>query len=355
MTFSSTSRTEMYVHIAILLRDENPIAPALDRHQLCVGFPSINCDSLKRRISINKDDEVGCIDAMQLPNLGFVTLERCGISLLEDPRAQWLGYESSNDREEWEGIFLKSILVKFDTQVEIISVIVCLVGHAIISKHCEWLTFHAVSQCCFIRKRTLEKAILLYQKTYPGGKTDQLSIVWRPYYLNYNRFVSSTQSVDKSEVSKVRSKGVSEEKMSAMRKRVHQIATANGIKFRFGGKIGSRRDAHRLIHFVQTNASPDMQDAFVERLFQAYHEEEMDISNRTVLEAIAVEAGLDSQSVKQWLHSEAFAIEVDEEAEINKMVAVTGVPTFITQGEYRVDGAQDLQEFFEAFGECKRN
>ncbi|KAI2779030.1 hypothetical protein F4815DRAFT_446628 [Daldinia loculata] len=39
---------------------------------------------------------------------------------------------------------------------------------------------------CYIAKRNLDTAIFLYRKTYPGGKSDTFSIVWTPYYLNYN-------------------------------------------------------------------------------------------------------------------------------------------------------------------------
>jgi len=37
---------------------------------------------------------------------------------------------------------------------------------------------------CYIGYRRLQKAILLFQKTYPGGSTDTFSVVWKPFYLN---------------------------------------------------------------------------------------------------------------------------------------------------------------------------
>jgi predicted DsbA family dithiol-disulfide isomerase len=36
---------------------------------------------------------------------------------------------------------------------------------------------------CYIGYRRLQKAIALFQKTYPGGSRDAFNIVWRPYYL----------------------------------------------------------------------------------------------------------------------------------------------------------------------------
>ncbi|KAI1650629.1 uncharacterized protein F4817DRAFT_326830 [Daldinia loculata] len=46
-----------------------------------------------------------------------------------------------------------------------------------------YLTF---GKWCYIAKRNLDTAISLYRKTYPGGESDTFSIVWTPYYLNYN-------------------------------------------------------------------------------------------------------------------------------------------------------------------------
>jgi hypothetical protein len=35
---------------------------------------------------------------------------------------------------------------------------------------------------CYIGYRTLQRAIALYQKTYPGGSRDIFDITWKPYF-----------------------------------------------------------------------------------------------------------------------------------------------------------------------------
>ena len=96
-----------------------------------------------------------------------------------------------------------------------------------------------------------------------------------------------------------------------------------------------------------------MQDALVEKLFEAYHELGKDISAQDVLREIAVDAGLDGPEVDEWLGSDLGGKIVDDEAAENRKSVTTGVPTFLVQGVHRVDGAQDLQEFLETFIKVK--
>ncbi|KAI9848700.1 MAG: hypothetical protein M1837_006787 [Sclerophora amabilis] len=202
---------------------------------------------------------------------------------------------------------------------------------------------------CYIGKRTLENAITLYQKTYPGGKNDVFSVTWRPYYLNYN---PSSQSVDKRELMETKFSGMSSEQVTAITQRVTQIGRSVGINFKSGGKIGSTRDAHRLIRLSQTK-SPDVQNALVDKLFEAYHELEKDISSQDVLREIAIDAGLGGAEVDECLNSSLSGDTVDDEALKNRKMVNSGVPTFLVQGVHRVDGSQDPQEFLEAFIKVK--
>lgn len=131
---------------------------------------------------------------------------------------------------------------------------------------------------------------------------------------------------------------------------MNQAGRSVGINFSFGGKIGSTRNAHRLIHLCQTRGiSPRVRDALVGGIFEAYHEKELDISERSVLRRIAVDSGLDEEMTDVWLQSDLDGTAVDEEAARSRQVTRAGVPYFVIQDTYHVDGAQDLQEFVEAF------
>ena len=147
---------------------------------------------------------------------------------------------------------------------------------------------------------------------------------------------------------------MSAERVAAMTQRVTQIGHSVGIDFKPGGKIGSTRDAHRFIHLAQTTKSPDVQNALVEKLFEAFHELEKDISSKEVLRGLAVDAGISELEVDEWLDSDLGGDTVDAEALASRREG-SGVPRFIVQGAHRVSGAQDSQEFLEIFVKVKED
>jgi predicted DsbA family dithiol-disulfide isomerase len=141
--------------------------------------------------------------------------------------------------------------------------------------------------------------------------------------------------------------------------RLNQLGQQEGIDFRFGGMTGNTRDAHRLIHLSSRSttkgASQEVHNRLVEKLFSAYFEQEKDIRNVEVLKQLGVEAGLDAAEVKKWMDSDLGGKEVDDQASrARRLLHVSGVPTFLVQdGEYRLEGAQDAQDFLDVFGKVK--
>ncbi|GKT41143.1 uncharacterized protein ColSpa_01324 [Colletotrichum spaethianum] len=213
------------------------------------------------------------------------------------------------------------------------------------------IVFDFVCAWCYIGKRKLDRAIALYQKTYPGGKNDVFAITWRPYYLNYN---PSSKSVYKSHLAETKLSDMSPERRAALEQRMEQVGRFVGINFKWEGKIGpDTRDAHCLVR-IGCAKSPEVGDTIVEKLFEAYHELERDISEREVLRDIAMGAGLDVTEFNRVFDSEASLNEVDEDEKRGREVSRgAGVPMFIVQGVYRIEGAQDTSDFYEAFVQVK--
>lgn len=189
-------------------------------------------------------------------------------------------------------------------------------------------------------------AIALYQKVYPGGKHDVFDIKWQPYYLNYG---PSTHSVDKSEIADEKLKDMSAEQREKLYKRMNQIGRSLGINFRPGGKIGDTRLAHRLV-YLSRDKPLEVQNALVDRIFEAYHELEKDITDKEVLRELAMEAGVDEHEVDEWLESDKSASIIDQTAQKNRETfGGSGVPTYVVQGVHRVEGAQDSDDFMDLF------
>lgn len=169
--------------------------------------------------------------------------------------------------------------------------------------------------------------------------------------MNYNL---SSHSVDKAELAETKLSDMTPERRAALTQRMERTGRAVGISFKWGGKIGpNTRDAHRLVRLSRAK-SPEIQDALIEQLFQAYHELEKDISEKDVLRDIAIGVGLDAAEVNHLFDSDEGAEELDEEERSTRELAAgSGVPTFIVQKIHRLGGAQDPSDFYEAFVQVK--
>jgi predicted DsbA family dithiol-disulfide isomerase len=149
------------------------------------------------------------------------------------------------------------------------------------------------------------------------------------------------------------------------------IGASLGIDFKNGGKTGSTRLSHRLIHLAGTpsktttssqNAATTptrsqhlaLQNRVVTELFKGYFEEEADITDISVLVDVGVKAGMDTiglseVEIRRYLESEEGGKEVDRQAMEARLAGVSGVPNFVINGVYEVGGAQDVDVFLDVF------
>ncbi|KAL3477971.1 thioredoxin-like protein [Aspergillus californicus] len=215
----------------------------------------------------------------------------------------------------------------------------------------------SVCPWCYVGLRRLTTAITTHKKTNP---TDTFTLSWSPFYLNASS--PGYPGVNK--------KAFYESKFGAGRtdaifSRLAGVGEGEGIKFSFGGMTGKTRDSHRLIWFAGLKEKErGMEDAgngkvgglqtrVVEGLFRAYFEEEKNITERGVLLAAGVQAGLDQGEVEGLLDGDAGGKEVDFEAEKARRQLVSGVPYFMVQGMYAVEGADEPGTFLEIFEKVK--
>ena len=199
---------------------------------------------------------------------------------------------------------------------------------------------------CYVGKNRLDRAISRHTSN-TEGKDDTFSITWLPFYLNPD---APKVGVDKLSYYQSR---FGKERSAMMFERLAGIGREVGIDFKFGGKTGGTRDSHRLIQLAKTK-DEGVQTKVVEALFQAYFEEERDITSHEVLEAAGVKAGLAAGEVKEWLADDRGGKEVDKEVAGAQRKGISGVPNFTLQGRYELGGAQDEEAFLEVFEKIKR-
>jgi predicted DsbA family dithiol-disulfide isomerase len=147
----------------------------------------------------------------------------------------------------------------------------------------------------------------------------------------------------------------SEEKKAALHRRISQIGQSLGINFKWGGKIGWTREAHRLVYLSRSQPA-EVQDKLLEGIFSAYHEQEKDIASVDTLRQIAVDAGIDDEEVDGWLTSnEGLDEMLAEVQEFRTIREKTGVPAYRIQNAYMLEGSQDLQDWMEIFIKIREN
>ncbi|RAL04971.1 DsbA family oxidoreductase [Aspergillus ibericus CBS 121593] len=212
---------------------------------------------------------------------------------------------------------------------------------------------------CYIGYRRLSRAITTHKTTYP---TDTFTLTWHAFYLNPSS--PTFPGLDKTEFYQSK---FGADRTTAIFSRLAAVGQADGIAFSFGGRTGNTRDSHRLLWFAgqkeretagtagEEGVVGGLQTRVAEQLFRAYFEEEKNITDREVLVQAAVGAGLERAAVEALLGSEEGGKEVDLEAERARRQLVTGVPYYMVQGQYAVEGADEPDTFLEVFEQVKKS
>jgi predicted DsbA family dithiol-disulfide isomerase len=181
---------------------------------------------------------------------------------------------------------------------------------------------------CFVANKNLEKALDLL----PNVR--DYAIIWRPYELNP---AMPKEGMDRREYRsrKFGSWGHS----LALDAQVAQAGQEAGITFRHDlmKRTPNTFNAHRLIWLAQRERA---QGAVVESLFKAYFSEGRDVGDLEVLADLAAGAGLDRAGTLAFLSSGEGVEEVRKEESMAILKGISGVPTFILDGEELFSGAR---------------
>ncbi|KAL3442955.1 thioredoxin-like protein [Aspergillus insuetus] len=200
---------------------------------------------------------------------------------------------------------------------------------------------------CYIGYRTLQRAMTLYQKTYPGGSRDTFDIIWKPYFIDEVEPDESVLIHDRM------ARRMTPSQIEAAQMRLVRSGNPLGINFSFGGYMGSSRLAHRVLFFAARIGGSETQCRVAETIFRYQFELEKDTSQLNVVVSAAVESGIEEWIVKEFLAGSGGVEEIEHEAwtyrERLNAEGVSGVPCFVIGGEVRFEGVGDWEEFFGAF------
>jgi predicted DsbA family dithiol-disulfide isomerase len=133
---------------------------------------------------------------------------------------------------------------------------------------------------------------------------------------------------------------------------VTAVAAGDGLRLDFDRAIAANTfDAHRLIAWA---AGQDRQAEMLDALQRAHFQDGIDIGSHAALADVAAAIGLDRATALAYLESDAGTRAVDADLEEARELGITSVPTFVIDGKYAVQGAQDPATLVAALEEIIR-
>ena len=190
-----------------------------------------------------------------------------------------------------------------------------------------------------------------FQKAAKQSKHD-VNLTWRPYMLD-SEVPEGGVPYDAYMKQKFGTDGPSD-RFKAMREALESAAPAVGIDFKFG-QIPMRPntlDAHRLLKWAQDQ---ELGDQASDALFRAFFTELKDIGDHGILKEIAAEIGMDPALTAELLTKEDNKNTVREEIMFFRNLGINGVPCFIYNGQFAVQGAQPVEAHLKALDEAAKS
>lgn len=139
---------------------------------------------------------------------------------------------------------------------------------------------------------------------------------------------------------------------SGMQAQVSQAAATVGITINWDKAIAvNTREAHRLMRLARLEADTMTQRALLEALFAAHFTHGLDISDRSVLIELADGVGIDTKRARAYLENGEGLTELHAEFDEARRLGIQGVPAFVFNGKYLVEGAQPTEMFIQVIKE----
>ena len=190
---------------------------------------------------------------------------------------------------------------------------------------------------CYIGKRRFETAL-----TAPG-MPEQLAVSWRPFELNPD------MPAEGMERTAYRARKFGPEKSRQLDLQMAETGREVGIAFAFDKmrQTPNTRLAHRLIWQAE-RAGLAVQNALVDRLFEGYFEQGVDIGRKDVLLELARSAQLEATDARAALDDDRSLEAVLDLEDAGIAMGIRGVPFFLLINKYAVSGAQQPELWMDA-------
>jgi predicted DsbA family dithiol-disulfide isomerase len=189
---------------------------------------------------------------------------------------------------------------------------------------------------CYIGKRRFERALAQFTQEHPEAVVD---VRYRAYMLDPTAPAGVSQPVREAYARKFGGAEAAE----AIIARVTNEAAGENLDFRLDRALRSNTLlAHQLLVLAEKRGR---QIELQERLLAAYFTEGLAIGDPEVLVELAADVGLDANECQRWLEGAEGRRQVADDLEFAAANEITGVPTYIFDGQVAIPGAQESELF----------
>ncbi|KAG5662543.1 hypothetical protein KAF25_004961 [Fusarium avenaceum] len=211
------------------------------------------------------------------------------------------------------------------------------------------VTSDTVCPWCYVGRRQLQAAQRLWEQKYPNSN-DSFAVSYQPFQLKPEWPTGPGKSISKEKFYNDR---FGKERVAVMQKHLSGIGESLGIKFKYGGQTGNTRDSHRLVQLAKKYGE-EAESKALDGLFAAYFEKNEDITSYDTLKNVAAEAGIPEDAFqKAIVDSDEGGPEVDKLVSEAQYSGVSGVPDFVLQDRFRLNGANDPSTFVSVWEKIK--
>lgn len=145
------------------------------------------------------------------------------------------------------------------------------------------------------------------------------------------------------------SKGTSADQAKQMTSQVEQMAKDTGLEVDFeNAKFSGTDDAHRVFQYAKDQG---LGNEFFHRFYKAHFAQGELISDHDTIVRLSEEIGLDGDKVRDVLESEEYMGEFRTDYFGAQANGVQGVPFFVIDDKYAVQGAQPVETFVKVLNQ----
>ena len=184
---------------------------------------------------------------------------------------------------------------------------------------------------CYIGKTRFERAL----ETFPGD----VDVSFRPFQLNPSTPEPAQPLYEYYD-------GLFGPGFRDQHGRVVELAAKEGLDFRFDHALAANTfTAHRLLWLTERDYGAAVQRDLKNALLRAYFTDGQDVSDRETLVTLAEGVGVDPDRARGWLAGDEGVEDVRAAIAAAQRLGIQAVPTFVFDGKYAVQGAQDVATF----------